>query len=137
MVLVLLTVPANAVAAIRIKKIAFDPSGSDLGSSSSLRREYIVLKNTGNRAKRLKGWKIKDQGADHTYKFGRFKLRAGRSVTIHTGRGADTRFDRYWDLDNYVWNNDGDKARLLSRGGKTADSCSYSGGSSPNSPKRC
>ena len=133
--MVLLAVPANAVAAVRIKKIAFDPSGSDTGSNSSLKREYIVLKNTGSRNKGLKGWKIRDRGADHTYRFGRFKLRAGRSVTVHTGNGADTRFDRYWDLDNYVWNNDGDRATLVKPSGRTADRCSYA--STAGSPKKC
>jgi hypothetical protein len=39
--------PANA--AIRIRKIAFDPPGSDTGSNTSLKQEFVVIKNTGNR----------------------------------------------------------------------------------------
>ena len=61
------------------------------------------------------------------YKFGRFKLGAGRIVTVHTGRGSDSRRHLYWDFDGYVWNNDGDKAIVKTAGGKIADACKWSG----------
>jgi hypothetical protein len=123
-----LLVPA-APGAIRITKIYFDSPGSDFGSNRSLNAEWIRLKNTGNRAKSLRGWKVRD-AAGHVYRFGRYRLAAGKTVTIHTGRGSDRARHRYWRQDWYVWNNDGDTARLKSRGGRLVDRCSYSGAGS-------
>jgi hypothetical protein len=131
----LLAMPATAMAAIRIKAIYFDPPGSDTGSNSHLNKEYVVIKNTGNQGRQLRRWKLSDQGGIHRYRFPRFKLRANRSVKIHTGRGSDNRFNLYWDLGNYVWNNDGDRATLKTKGGRTVSRCSYS--STASSPRRC
>jgi hypothetical protein len=131
----LLAMPATALAGIKIKAIYFDPPGTDTGSNSHLNKEYVVIKNTGNQGRQLRRWKLFDKGRIHTYRFGRFKLRAGRSVKVHTGRGSDTRFHLYWDMGNYVWNNDGDKATIKTKGGRTVDKCSY--GSTASSPKKC
>jgi len=131
----LLAMPGMAMAGIKIKAIYFDPPGSDTGSNSHLNKEYVVIKNTGNDGRQLRRWKLFDKGRIHTYKFGRFKLRAGRSVKVHTGRGTDTRFHVYWGMGNYVWNNDGDRATLKTKGGRTVSRCSYS--STASSPKRC
>ena len=121
----LLAVPAWASAAIKITKIQYDPPGSDTGSN--INQEYVVIKNTGGGAVSLKSWLLKDK-ANHKYTFGTFKLGAGKSVTIHTGKGNDDRNDLYWGSGAYIWNNDGDKAFLKNAGGNTVDTCSYSGG---------
>lgn len=108
-----MAVPANAVAAIRIKKMGFDPSGSDLGSNSSLKRECIVLKNAGNSSKGLKGWKITDRGPRPHVQV-RSLQASGWQVCDHPhAQRRGHRSDRFWDLDNYVWNNDGDRATLV------------------------
>jgi hypothetical protein len=40
---------------------------------------------------------------NHVYKFGKFKLGAGKTVTVHTGRGNDSsKRNLYWDFDGYV-----------------------------------
>lgn len=121
-------VPA-APGAIRITKIYFDSPGSDGGSNSSLNAEWIRLKNTGSSRRSLTGWTIRD-AAGHVYRFGRYKLAAGKTVTVHTGRGANRPRHRYWRQDGYVWNNDGDTAKVRSRGGRLIDRCSYSGAGS-------
>jgi hypothetical protein len=128
-------IAAPASAGIKIKAISFDPAGNDTGSNSHLNKVLVVVKNTGRKAKQLKGWKLIDRGRDHTFRFPRFKLRAGRTVKIHTGRGSDNRFNLYWRNEWYIWNNDGDTATLRTKGGRTASRCSYS--SSTSSPKRC
>ena len=64
------------------------------------------------------------------YRFGRYRLGAGKTVTVHTGRGSSSARHRYWQQDWYVWNNDGDRARLKKPNGTTADRCSYSGAGS-------
>jgi hypothetical protein len=120
---VVLAAPA-ASAAIRIARINFDSPGRDTRSNASLNAEWIRLKNTGGSARQLRGWTISD-AAGHDYRFERFRLRAGRTVRIHTGDGTDTAANLYWGSGNYVWNNDGDTAQLRRPNGALADSCQY------------
>jgi hypothetical protein len=125
----MLALAPTAPAAIRIVKIYFDSPGADTGSNSSLNAEWIRLKNTGSTGRYLTGWTIRDTSG-HVYRFGTYRLRAGYTVTVHTGSGTNTRLNRYWRLDYYVWNNDGDTARLKNSGGTLIDKCSYSGAGS-------
>jgi Lamin Tail Domain len=118
-------VPA-APAAIRIAKVYFDSPGADYGSNKSLNAEWVKLKNTGSTAKALTGWTIRD-GYGWTYRFGTYKLGAGKTVTVHTGNGSNTAGHRYWDHGGYIWNNDGDTAKLRNKAGKLIDMCSFSG----------
>jgi hypothetical protein len=124
-----LSLATAASGAIKIDRIYFDSPGSDTGSNSSLNAEWIRLKNTGNSGRSLTNWTVRDS-AGHVYRFGTYRLRAGRTVMIHTGSGSNTARHRYWDMDGYVWNNDGDRARLRKANGNTVDSCSYSGAGS-------
>lgn len=41
----------------------------------------------------------------------------------------------HWDLDNYVWNNDGDRATLKRPNGTIVDRCAYT--ASADSPYPC
>ncbi len=54
-------------------------------------------------------------------------LRAKTSVTVHTGRGTNTRASLYWQQRWYIWNNTTDTAYLASRWGTRIDSCRFSG----------
>jgi Lamin Tail Domain len=127
--LILFAATASASAAVRIGKIFFDSPGADTGSNSSLNAEWIRLKNTGSKARMLTGWTVRDTSG-HVYRFGTYKLGAGKTVTIHTGSGANRPRNRYWRSDEYIWNNDGDRARLKNSFGTTIDNCSYSGAGS-------
>lgn len=120
---------------LKITKIYFDPAGADTGGSQTLRNEMIVIKNKDKRHRSLTDWKVHDQGRNHTYRFGRLKLRPGRSVRLHTGSGNNDRNDRFWNLDFYVWNNDGDTGFLKNKRGQSIDRCVY--GSSAESPVNC
>lgn len=122
--LLLLVPVTSAAAAIRITKVQNDSPGSDTGSDSSLNAEWVKIKNTGKKAVNLKRWSLRDSGSDHVYKFGSFKIKAGRTVTIHTGSGSNNGWHRYWGQGWYVWNNDGDTATLKKRG-KVKDKCSW------------
>ena len=119
---------APASAAIVITKIYYDSPGADYGSNSSLNAEWIRLKNTGSTGRYLTGWTIRD-AASHVYKFGSFKLRAGYTVTVHTGSASNTSLHRYWGRGWYVWNNDRDTATLRNGSGTFIDSCSYNSSS--------
>jgi Lamin Tail Domain len=114
--------------AVGFTRVQYDSPGRDRGSNSSLNAEWIRVGNNGSRARRLAGWTVRDP-AGHVYRFPRgFRLRPGRSVTIHTGSGRNTRTDLYWRQDFYVWNNTGDRAILRTRSGNRVDVCSWNDG---------
>jgi hypothetical protein len=126
--IVTFTAAAASAGPIRIDKVQYDSPGSDGGSNSSLNAEWVVIKNAGKKPRQLKGWKLRDS-AGYVYTFGTLKLRPGRSVTVHTGKGSNSGKHRYWRQDWYVWNNDGDKATLRNKGGQQVDTCSWGDGS--------
>jgi hypothetical protein len=128
-----LVLAATASAGIRITQINFDSPGAYTGSNSSLNAEWLRLKNTGSTARKLTGWTVRDTSG-HVYKFGTYKLGAGKTVTIHSGKGSNTARDRYWRSDGYMWNNDGDIGKLKNKAGNVIDTCSYSGSGSSVSP---
>lgn len=146
-VLVLLTAfPVSASAGVVIRKIAFDPKGPDSGSNAHLKKEFVLVKNTGSSRRSLRDWKLQDRGRDHVYRFPALVLRPGEYVRIRTGRGQDggvtgcngscfSYYDFYWGLQEYVWNNRGDVATLKNRSGAVVDRCRYGRGAT--SPKRC
>jgi hypothetical protein len=87
-------------------------------------------KNTGSSRVGIGGWTVRDTSG-HVYRFAAgFGIAGGDKVTLHTGNGSNTLRHRYWRQDNYVWNNDGDTAKLKRSNGTLADSCSYSGAGS-------
>ena len=104
--------------------VRHNPPGPDTGSNRSLNAEFIRLTNTGKVARQLRGWRIHD-GDANAYRFSRLWLPPGRAVTVHTGRGRDTATHRYWNLADYIWDNDGDIARLRRPKGVFADRCGY------------
>ncbi|GGO93718.1 hypothetical protein GCM10011584_33060 [Nocardioides phosphati] len=130
LLLALLSAPAEAASSLRITKIHYAQSGTDLNT------EYIVFKNFSSSAKYLTGWKIwSSPGTDNQYyKFGTTRVAAGASLTLYTGRGTNTTTKRYWGnvatatSNGAVWNNDGDYAVLRNSSGTTMDTCRYAGG---------
>ena len=102
-----LALPAQALAAIKIHKINFDPPGADNGSNASLNAETITIKNTGSARVGIGGWTIRDTSG-HVYRFGAgYRIGAGAKATLHTATAANRFGHVYWRQDNYVWNNDG------------------------------
>jgi hypothetical protein len=122
-------VPAAAAHAstpsIMITKVYVNSPGTDNRSSSSLNAEYVVLKNTTTKSINLKGWTVRDRSS-HIYTFGTFSLAAGKSVTLHTGKGTNTSANRYWGSGNYIWNNTGDTAYVRKPSSSTnVDTCKW------------
>ncbi|GIH28669.1 hypothetical protein Aph01nite_69790 [Acrocarpospora phusangensis] len=126
--------PAHAAApAVQITKIYYDSPGSpDYGGNKSLNGEYIQIKNLTKKAISLEGWTIRDKTkrSDHIYTFDAFTLRAGKTVTLRTGKGTDTSTTVFWGRSGntfaYIWNQDKDTGYLRNASGKLVDSCSYS-----------
>ncbi|MEA2506188.1 MAG: hypothetical protein QOH48_806 [Actinomycetota bacterium] len=133
---------ATAQAKVKFYSVQYESPGVDNGTNKSLNGEYATIRNYGTRTKNLRGWKLvdkRDTQRSIVYKFGRFRLRPGRSVRIHTGRGSNTRTDRYWGrsgLNGYVWSDNHDTAYLKKRSGRLADSCSWISATNQTSPPK-
>ena len=102
-------------------------AGSERGANYQLNREYVTITNTGTTTRTLTGWTVLDL-ANHVYTFPSFKLGAGKSVRLHTGKGTNTSTDLYWGKGWYVWNSPGDKATSRDSSGALKDTCSWGDG---------
>lgn len=112
----------QAASPVQIRRVYFNPPGTDTGSNSSLNGEYVLLKNVTGTARTITGWTISD-AQRHVYKFRTFRLGAYRYVYVHTGHGSDTTLHRYWNSSAYIWNNTGDRATLRNARGTLVDYC--------------
>lgn len=115
---------AQAAGAVRITKIYYDSPGTDLRSNASLNAEYVQIRNGTTKAVSLKGWTLTD-ASRHKYTFGTFTLGAGKTVTVHTGKGRNNATHVYQQRAAYVWNNDRDTATLRRTNGAVQHACSY------------
>jgi hypothetical protein len=126
-----MTVPlaAPAHAATRTLKFARfyadQPGGDTPYTTTRLNREYVQVKNISRKTVSLSGYLIHDRGSKHTYRFPRtFRLGAGKTVTVHTGKGRNTSTNLYWGMRSMVWNNTTDTAYLV-KGRTTVTTCTY------------
>lgn len=85
-------------------------------------QEYVKVTNKGAKSVNLKGWKIKDKGAKHTYTFSSYTLKSKASVTLRSGKGKNSGSTLYWNKYSFIWNNDGDTAYLYNAQGKLVSS---------------
>ncbi|MFE4454089.1 lamin tail domain-containing protein [Streptomyces sp. NPDC056796] len=126
----LATAPASAAShrgGLHLGKIQYDSPGKDTRTNTSLNAEYVDIHNNGRSKLQLKGYKLKDD-TGYTYTFPGFTIGAGKTVRVHTGKGRNTASHVYWNRGSYVWNNTGDKARLIKPGGALLHSCSWGRG---------
>lgn len=122
--LVAVASPAMASPAVKISKIRYAQTGTNLNT------EYIVFKNTTGSARTITGWKIisAPSSDNQYYVFPTTSIPAGASITLYTGSGTNTSTRRYWNATSPRWNNDGDLAILKNGSGTKVDSCQYAGG---------
>ena len=128
-VAMVLTIAGPASAAIRFERIRYDAPGTDTRTNAHLNKEVVVLINTGDSVRNIGRWKVRDK-AGHVHPIPQgFRLRPGRIVRIHTGRGTNDSNDLYWRSGSYIWNNDTDRATLKNPSGTVIDRCAYNDGS--------
>jgi hypothetical protein len=120
------TLPASAAAPIfLVAGIQYDPVGTDTRTNAHINLEYISIRNNTTRPLSLKGYRIRD-AASHVYYFPpTFTLKARSTVLVHTGKGRNSANHLYWGSGNYIWNNEGDTARLQNSLNKVIDFCTY------------
>ncbi|MGH3324472.1 MAG: lamin tail domain-containing protein [Streptomyces sp.] len=102
----------------------YDSPGSDRGSNTSLNAEYVQVRNTTSAPFQMKGYTLRD-ASGHKYTFPSYKISAGKTVKVHTGKGTQSPGNLYQGCAAYVWNNTSDKASLYTAAGTLWDSCSY------------
>lgn len=125
--LTITALPAQAAPSIEIVKIYYDSPGSDRGGNASINGEYIDIRNNTRRTVRLGGWTVQD-ASRHRYVIpDGFRLGAGKTVRLRSGKGTNTSKTLYWSYRWYVWTNTRDTGQLLNRDGRRMDSCSYTG----------
>jgi hypothetical protein len=123
--LLTITQPAHAsVPAVRFTRIWYDSPGADRRSNASLNAEYVRIANASRKTVNLNNWTLRDK-TGYRYTFGAVLLKPGKTLTVRTGRGRDTRTTVYWGRRAYVWNNGKDTAYLRNAAGRLVDSCSY------------
>lgn len=127
-----LAAPAQAATTLKFARFYADQPGADTPyTTTKLNREYVQVKNVTRTTISLSGYLIHDRNNYHVYRFpATFRLGAGRTVTLHTGKGRNTATDLYWQRGSMVWNN-GTKAGVLAdtaylmKGSTKVASCSY------------
>ncbi|TVL88505.1 hypothetical protein CD790_30795 [Streptomyces sp. SAJ15] len=122
--LVLMPSQAEAAGSIHLSKIYYDSPGSDTGSNTSLNAEYVQIKNSKSYAVQLKGYTLRDN-TGYTYTFPSYRIGAGKTVKVHTGKGTTSAGHLHWGRSWYVWNNTSDKATLHNSNRTWLDSCTY------------
>ena len=93
-------------------------------------QEFVKVTNKGKTDISMKGWKVKDEGAKHTYSFSSsYKLKAKATVTLRSGKGTNSASTLYWNKYTFIWNNidprfkeKGDIAYLYNAQGKLVSS---------------
>jgi hypothetical protein len=126
--LLLVSLPAQAFGAVKIKRINYNPYGAD--GTRNLNREWVQIHNGGTRGVVIWRWRIRD-AAGHVFIFPNIRLTPGQDVRVHTGGGFDAFGDPihlYWGSSSHLWNNDGDTATLRRANGTLASRCRYTGG---------
>lgn len=94
------------------------PAGAD---------EYVRIENVGTAPQTMTDWRILSVEGSQTFYFPTgYILSAGASVRVHSGPGAihSPPTDLRWTA-AYIWNNDGDEARLYNAQGQLIDTWSY------------
>jgi len=111
----------QASTGVIISYVNYNPPGDD---RKNLNGEYVVIENKGSKDVDLTGWILKDE-SNHRYIFPSFILKAGSTVTVHTGSGTNTETELYWGSGSPLWNNDGDTAYLYNKDGELIDKESW------------
>jgi hypothetical protein len=71
-------------------------------SAGTLSNEVVLIKNGSAFSLPLANWQLED-GQGNNYIFPALDLSPDGAIQVHTGPGADTAIDLYWNRDATVW----------------------------------
>lgn len=97
-----------------------DPKGRD---EENLNGEYVVFRNSCTRAVNMTGWKV--SGERGSFTFPDFILQSKKTVSLHTGSGANNVTDVYWGSSKPVWKNEHDTLLAYNAQGQMVLNYSY------------
>lgn len=111
---------ADAASCVRFAGGRFDAPGND-NYAQYLNGEFVTFKNYCATSKLLTGWRIHDYGTKHTYAIpSGFRIGAGVTVTLYSGRGTRTSTRLYWGQSyGAIWNNTPPERAYLRNGSGT------------------
>ena len=97
---------ASAASCVRFVASKFNAYGND-NYAQYLNGEWVRIKNVCTTTKSLSSWTIRDYGSKHIFKFPvGVTIRPGTTITLYSGRGANTASKRFWQRTyGAVWNN--------------------------------
>ncbi len=97
----------------------------------NLNDEHVTFINSCSYSCDLTSWTVKDESSRDPYVFPTFILESGKTVTLYTGCGTNTRTQVYWcsrgHSCNAVWNNDGDVLYARNSNGELVLNYPYTG----------
>ncbi len=108
---------------ISLAELRWDAPGDD---SENLNGEYVSLSNGCNSEISMAGWTLKNSGT-RIYKFKKFLIMPGASLTVRSGCGSDSQKELFWCGKKAVWNNGGDALYLRDSEGLLVLSETYAG----------
>ena len=85
------------------------------------RDEYVEIENIGNKTVNLRGWRLVSTSGNQQYTFGSVDLKAGQSITVHSGPDAT---GLVWTR-RYIHNNKGDGVVLYDAHGEQVSSFAW------------
>jgi hypothetical protein len=90
------------------------------------KKEYVVIKNRGERSQVMTGWRLESRSARTTFNFpSGFVLRAGGTVNVWSLSGNNTATDLYWGTWTPNWFDNSDTATLYNASGQLIDTYTY------------
>ncbi len=92
--------------------------GNIIISDKDLDVEYIELINSDDEKINLEGWIIVSVKGDQRFTLPLYELEERETVKIYSGNAAKNQTDGIIWTTKYIWNNDGDPARLLNPNGE-------------------
>ena len=97
-----------------------DPKGRD---EDNLNGEYAVFRNSCNHSINLAGWVVSAERG--SFIFPAFVLQAKKTVTLHTGTGANNETDVYWGSSKPIWKNEDDRLLAYNADGQVVLDYTY------------
>jgi hypothetical protein len=99
--------------------IVYKPTTSELD-------EWVTIKNLGNKAVDLEGWRItSDSSTDFKYDFPEFTLNAGQTVKVWTKLGTNSSSNLYMNRTQQFWQDNQDCGYLKTDSRQTVNSFCY------------
>ena len=89
--------------------------------------EFVEITNRGGAPQDMSGWKIVSVRAGQTYSFPAMTIQAGQTCRVYTNEIHPEFCSLSFGLRNAIWNNNGDRANLVSPTGAVISSVGYRG----------